>query len=670
MGNSYRFVKLLKNHLYPTYQLHAVMANDKTDPRDGLRLAALTTMHWLKSRLGEAAPEEWGSLPLPEDYLSATDDELPSFYLNQGFVVNIVSLPDRGMWSLQITEPDLGSDPGNPDQKRPPVPGRIIETNVAFQIVDKQLECGFKTVISDPAGMAPEAEVYRTTVVRLLMENPAFGLKQVMDIPMKPSRISSSSQIKTMLWLTHHEDNQIPTVIFTQPLEEKTVEAAGTGLASKKLEASGRKVTFDLKEFSLPEKKQLPMMPGKAGKDEKKPFAAGLDLSRMPSAGFAAPPRLDMMGLKLPSQNAASGFPSATKTETVAVDPAYDFDKFAYYTFSHCRTYILENGMNKSFTAQSGIRFKPGDIIVIYPTSLGGGERVIPYRAPEKPWDESIQAIEKGIKDYLKERSVDFGHVMFLSGVREHLLHLSDELIENAEAADAHFKAEIEQMNAFWKSEIAQKDRELEESANTLKRQKEYASRLEDEKTALRVEFSQEREKLQEVIEAHLETIAFLKRRYDQPKDYDGIEDWVNEHFSDRILLHPKAIARMLAKSNQCAAVDLVCDALDYLATDYWDMRYLQVPKEVALTRCAEKYGRPFEVKPTSQTTIDFTPGEYRIKYYRDAKGRETDSDLDYHLRVGNDSENLLRIYFLHDDAEKLIVIGSLPDHLRNVKIQ
>ena len=371
MGNSYRFVKLLKNHLYPTYQLHAVMANDKTDPRDGLRLAALTTMHWLKSRLGEAAPEEWGSLPLPEDYLSATDDELPSFYLNQGFVVNIVSLPDRGMWSLQITEPDLGSDPGNPDQKRPPVPGRIIETNVAFQIVDKQLECGFKTVISDPAGMAPEAEVYRTTVVRLLMENPAFGLKQVMDIPMKPSRISSSSQIKTMLWLTHHEDNQIPTVIFTQLLEVKTVEAAGTGLASKKQEASGRKVTFDLKEFSLPEKKQLPMMPGKAGKDEKKPFAAGLDLSRMPSAGFAAPPRLDMMGLKLPSQNAASGFPSATKTETVAVDPAYDFDKFAYYTFSHCRTYILENGMNKSFTAQSGIRFKPGDIIVIYPTSLG-----------------------------------------------------------------------------------------------------------------------------------------------------------------------------------------------------------------------------------------------------------------------------------------------------------
>ena len=46
------------------------------------------------------------------------------------------------------------------------------------------------------------------------------------------------------------------------------------------------------------------------------------------------------------------------------------------------------------------------------------------------------------------------------------------------------------------------------------------------------------------------------------------------------------------------------------------------------------------------------------------------DSDLDYHLRVGNDPENLLRIYFLHDDDRQLIVIGSLPDHLTTVSIQ
>ena len=41
-----------------------------------------------------------------------------------------------------------------------------------------------------------------------------------------------------------------------------------------------------------------------------------------------------------------------------------------------------------------------------------------------------------------------------------------------------------------------------------------------------------------------------------------------------------------------------------------------------------------------------------------------------YHLCVGNDMENLLRVYFLHDDDKKLIVIGSLPRHLRAVTIQ
>ena len=63
-------------------------------------------------------------------------------------MIDIVSLPDQGIWTLQITEPDLGSDPGNPQQARQAVPGRVIETNVGFKISGAQLECGFQTVIS------------------------------------------------------------------------------------------------------------------------------------------------------------------------------------------------------------------------------------------------------------------------------------------------------------------------------------------------------------------------------------------------------------------------------------------------------------------------------------------------------------------------------------------
>ena len=88
------------------------------------------------------------------------------------------------------------------------------------------------------------------------------------------------------------------------------------------------------------------------------------------------------------------------------------------------------------------------------------------------------------------------------------------------------------------------------------------------------------------------------------------------------------------------------------------------------LTRCSEKYGRPFEVTPVGSTTIEFTPSQYKIKYFLNARGKPAESPLNFHLRVGNDPENLLRIYFLHDDEKKLIVVGSLPGHLRAVTIK
>ena len=134
--------------------------------------------------------------------------------------------------------------------------------------------------------------------------------------------------------------------------------------------------------------------------------------------------------------------------------------------------------------------------------------------------------------------------------------------------------------------------------------------------------------------------------------------------------MHPKAIELLCEKSARFVSVELICDALDFLATDYRDRRYTRISSDEMHTRCSQKYGRPFEVKPTGKATIEFTPSEYKIRYYANAQGRVVDSDLDYHLGVGNDPENLLRIYFLHDDAKKLIVVGSLPRHLRAVTIK
>ena len=133
---------------------------------------------------GVASAASWDTvpkellLPGPEEFRSCSEEALQSLHLNAGFVIDIVSLPEQGAWSLQITEPDLGSDPGNPKQARQAVPGRIIETNIGFRIVDHQLQCGFQTVVSDVAGGNALAEVYRLAVVKRLANNPDFGLQQ------------------------------------------------------------------------------------------------------------------------------------------------------------------------------------------------------------------------------------------------------------------------------------------------------------------------------------------------------------------------------------------------------------------------------------------------------------------------------------------------------------
>ena len=222
MSTQSRTVRLLQNVLYPTYQLYAAMGSKQTAPRDGLRLAALTTMEWLRQRIQDDIPAELCQ-PGPDEYRAADDSNLPSLHLNRGYVLDIVSLPEKGVWSLQITEPDLGSDPGKKEQRRAAVPGRVIETNVAFRIYGKELECGFQTVVSDPEGTSPQAEVYRLAVVRRLMENPAFGLTQILPVNGSVTEVKTAAQIRKLTTLISTPENQLPAVVFTYYQKQCTV---------------------------------------------------------------------------------------------------------------------------------------------------------------------------------------------------------------------------------------------------------------------------------------------------------------------------------------------------------------------------------------------------------------------------------------------------------------
>lgn len=601
-NDDYRVVRLMKNHIYPTYQLHAFMASRKTAPRDGLRLAALVATDWLRRRLGDDSPAVLAAVPGPDTYLAADDSVLPSLHLNNGYVVDIVSTPELGVWSLQITEPDLGSDPGNPNQERDAVPGRVIETNVAFRATDIQLECGFQTLVSDPEGVDEPADVYRLAIVKRLANHPDFGLRQVTDLSPALTRIETAAGLKSLASLYRDDGNQLPLVVFTCLRPEAEVDRPALQVVS--------------------------------------PIAGRLGGQFTPIAD-----------------------------KPTSQEPSYDMEAFARSGLGYCRTYLLDDALLDRFNAQFSLKAEPGDIAVLEPRQLGCAY-TLPYRFRKSQQAEAMAELTRRTHSFLRGKGISFGGTAFLSAAREQLFQATVGAMQRADETSDQWAREMEAREQTWASAVREKDAELDALRQQIERLRQYQAQLEDEKSELREQLEAAKGRELAASRSAAEETAYYKRRVDRPADHSGVADWAAKHLSSHLILHPKAIGLLEDKDARKVDIDLICDALDFLATDYWSNRYERISDEEMFTRCSAKYHRPFEIKPTGSTTIEFTPAQYKIKYFPGRAGKPVESPLTHHLGVGNDPENLLRVYFLHDDEKKLIVIGSLPCHLKAVSIK
>lgn len=606
--STYKVVKLLRNRLYPTYQLYAQMANKKTSPQDGLRLAALVTMDWVRKRLGENIPKELQQIPDPSAYRDVSDEQLTSLHINSGFVMDIVALPEQGSWTLLITEPDLGSDPGNPKQQRQAVAGRVIETNIAFQITGAKLECGFQTVISDPDGTTELADVYRLAVIRRLIAHPDFGLHQFAPLTHDFSRITTVEQLNQLQAITKEVNNSLPCVIFTQIREAATLPVPDmTALAMPPL------YTFALSKPIPPE-----------------------------------------------------GIPKVKQVK----DPPYDIASFARSCVTYCRVYLLEDARLDRFCRMFSTSVTAGEIIVIEPLCFGRRIRTIPYKPGKSRQTEVLAALRTDMFHYLREKTICFGNIAFLSAARENLLHSTADALTHSKNVDIEWTQRVTRLETNWKAELISKDAQIQALNDRLKRQNEYGLQLEQDMAQLRQDKEEQQRRLNRQLEKREAYIAYLKRKLQQPKEHSKIPEWVEANFSGCLQLHPRAVDLITDRAARSVNPELICDALDFLATDYRDQRYRYITKDEMHNRCSEKYGRPFLIAPVGTTTIEFTPSQYKVDYRFKEMKNSVLTPLDCHLRVGNDPENLLRIYFFHDDDRQQIVIGSLPNHLRSVTIK
>ena len=604
--------KLTGNQQYPAYQLHACMANRKTPPKEGLKLAALAALDWLRDRLGENAPAELAGLPVPADYRQAEDGSIfRSFTLNMGFTVEVASMKDHDIWAMRVIEPDLDYDTETGEHKQA-VPGRVLDTGIAFRIVSGQLECGFQTLVSEPVGTGEQSNVCCPRVVQTLMDHPAFGLREQAVLRGTLNRVDSREQMNGLVDLWQNKQNPLPCVVFTQ-----TRTAA--------------------------EKPEIPSMDALLGKNS--PLSGGL------------------FPLKLGDGDPAPARPKAS-------DPPYQMEELAHSGGGCFHTYLLSDKLLEPFAKALKETGEPGDIFVLEPAMFGGKVHRHPFKPSRSRQQALMDSLSLDLKNYSRGRTMRFGGVMFLQEAKERWKAHTKREMQNAQELSARWEEKLERVNADWKACLADKQAEVDRLREQLARQQEYGDRLEREKEELRRSNEAQQASMRLRMEEAQEKAAYLKRKLNQPKEHAKVAEWVNRYFQNRLILHPRAVDLLEDRTARDINIETICDALDFLATDYWERRYNKLPSEEMNTRCAEKYGRPFDIRPTGTTTIEYTPSQYKVKYFAGKRGKPVESPLDFHLAVGNDPQNLLRIYFLHDDEKQLIVVGSLPRHLRAVTIK
>lgn len=305
-----------------------------------------------------------------------------------------------------------------------------------------------------------------------------------------------------------------------------------------------------------------------------------------------------------------------------------------------------------------------GDIRIFYPNKFEEKSRLYKYDEYKSRKEAFIKTLEEELQEYPKGKNIDYGNVIFLNEARiiESQMTISmanskDEIIKAIEQKlEATEQKYIEQINVLV-NELEIKDRKnsyLEEEIKLLKMEKRNWQYVLDD---IELEHQREKEQLQKQIDR-------MQQLLERPLKTEDIPAWADKYFRGKLFFHDRAVEEISKTPTSEVDMNLLCDAIEFLAHEYRDEFLGLIDREEKNRLCKLKYNRPFDVVPSGDGIVKSYPLEYKIKYGTGPNGRRKEVPLNYHLRVGVDNENLLRIYFYFDGEKKLLVVGSLPKHL------
>ncbi|MDR0862875.1 MAG: hypothetical protein LBN30_08915 [Oscillospiraceae bacterium] len=590
---------LLRNIIYPNYQLYAVAGNGKLTPEKTLVRCVLHTFSWLRARFRELECPTELVCPAPEESESVAFADFKSFELNVGYTLEIVCLQDEKVWTLRLMEPDRGATLTD-GTKRAPVAGRIFETNIAFRLFDNKVECGFKTVISEREDTSEPCEVFRYALIRNLVEDKHIGLSHgAYRLGYEPLTLASAKDAQKLAKWLRDDRRMLPAVVLVQPdADEKSAPPP---------------INFAKSEFSNILLAPIPTLPP-------------IILSPVTPLPPKVPKKREQVGDWVPDVETAKRWRVAMGYAQVFALPS---------------KYILE-------LTKGGFPCKPGDVLFAEPQFSG---EVVNMRG------ETDAQIDARITNYPVNKPIRYGNVMFVTEAK--IVDLQAKIAGSSSREEMF--ADFELQKAALRNNFEEKQREngleiiaLEKKFNSEREKREKA---EAKSAQMQRDIDETAEKHSRELRRRDAEIEYLHSKESRPKKPQELAAWAAERFGEQLAI----IDGNRIKWSDVGDVDLLCDALEYLATEYRGNLLGEISDDEMRMACSVKYGRGFDVSPVTGTTPDVYYNDYHVTY----NGAER--LLDRHLRFGNKAEYLIRIYFFYDKERKLLVIGSLPGHLRTV---
>ena len=595
-------IKLLKNRIYPTYQLYAVV-NSKISAEEAMVIAVLETFSWLRKRFRDLTIPDEINYPEPDKYKGVKLDDFKSFRINEGYVVDVVFIKEKGVWAFQLVEPDLGPEPGNENQERKPAPGRVFATNIAFRIYNGKLECGFKTVCSEPENTKVVCEVFRLAVVKCIVRNELLGLEQIIPIIRDTHQINSTDKLDRLINYIRSNERQLPFVL--------TVEY-------KKI------VDFN----SLIKNKP------------------GFDINNLLNRNID--------GLMVVTDDVKEE-PIEAKMREMAGR------KMGYAQFG-----FLPDKYIKNINDSLGCNISSGDVCVFYPEKYNQ-KKLFKRDSIKLNEKQFLADLEKELQEFPKYKNINFGNVIFINEARIEELNKIIELSNSKEEIIKAIEDKIKVIELKYEDNIAALSNEMHEKDEKIDRLKAEIKELNEkvDKNYLQVEkFKSDHN--DQINKLNLK-IEWKDSKLNQPSKTEDIPEWVEKQFAGKLIFHNRAIGEIKKTPTGKTDMSLVCDAINYLANEYRDERLGLISKDESNNVCSDKYNRSFEVTPVGEKSIEMYTKEYKVKYRRNQNVKSKEVLLDQHLKVGKGNKDNLRIYFFYDEEKDLIVVGSLPKHLSAV---